>query len=157
MSDCVGCGYCCSKVTCEAGRRIYGPVKLCPALIWSEDDKRHYCSLAMKPGEIGERYRKELSIGAGCSSAMFNDWRENIQDRTGRAKNEIVNMDKFFKLFLYNLGKQWISKDVIYLTVHGTIQDMARIGTPKEVVNEIVKEINHILTENRSSYLDSFF
>lgn len=156
MADCVGCGYCCMKTICAAGERIYGPVKQCPSLIWDENAKRHYCELVMKPGEIGERYRKELFIGAGCSSSLFNDWRENIQDRTGKTKNEIIQLDKFFKLFLYNLSRQFVSKEVIYLTVHGTIRDMVKVGTPKEVVDEVVKEINHILTENRASYLDSF-
>jgi hypothetical protein len=34
-------------------------------------------------GQQGIDYREELAIGTACSSTLCNDWRENIQDRTG--------------------------------------------------------------------------
>ena len=156
MADCVGCGWCCTKAVCAAGLRIYGPVSVCPALIWDEEKQRHLCKIVMIDGDIGFRYKLELSIGAGCCASMFNSWRDNIQDRTNKPKNKIIEIDKYFKLFLYNLGKQWISGDVKALTIMGFISDLERQEVNSEEIKEIVKEVVHILKENRSSYLENF-
>lgn len=156
MADCVGCGWCCTKAVCAAGVRIYGPVTECPALIWDEEKQRHLCKIVMIEGDIGFRYRQELSIGAGCCASMFNSWRDNIQDRTNKPKNKIIEIDREFKIFLHNLGRQWISKDILALTMMGFVGDLTRLGKDEEEIIEIVKEINHILGEDRPSYLDSF-
>lgn len=124
VKDCVGCGFCCTKAVCAAGIRVHGPVTSCPSLIWDEEKHRHLCKLATLPGDLGFRYREELYIGAGCCCGLFNDWRNNIQDRTLKPKNKIIEIDRHFKLFLYNLGKQWISKDVLSLTLMGFIRDL---------------------------------
>jgi hypothetical protein len=59
-------------------------------------------------GQLGIDYREELAIGTACNSSMFNSWREDIQDRTGsiEKKYKIVEMDKYFKLFLHVMSKQ---------------------------------------------------
>lgn len=156
MADCVGCGFCCTKSVCAAGLRIHGPVTKCPSLIWDEEKGRHICKLVTIPGDIGLRYRKELYIGDGCCASMFNTWRDNLQDRTDSKKYEIVKMDKYFKLFLHSLGKQWISGDVINLTIGGFVGDLRRLNTSEEKIGELVKEIAHTITQNRASYLEEF-
>lgn len=72
--ECVGCGYCCLKVTCDVGyeyHRVSGKTYPCPSLRWS--GKRYVCDLA-------ERYKIPLSIGEGCSSSL-NTWRKDVKER----------------------------------------------------------------------------
>lgn len=77
-AQCVGCGYCCRQMQCYLSLEVYGTDTGCPGLIYDFEEKRYYCELCRKPGELGEKYRKALSIGAGCSSPLFNTDRENI-------------------------------------------------------------------------------
>lgn len=72
MSQCVGCGFCCIKTPCDVARRIYGPISECPKLRWNGE--RYVCELVELPGQLGEDYRKELHIGAGCCAGL-NSWR----------------------------------------------------------------------------------
>lgn len=73
--DCKGCGYCCLKGQCIYSVRKYGNQKRCPALIWNK--KRYMCGLVMDDPSL----RIGLAIGEGCSSTLFNEWRDNIQYR----------------------------------------------------------------------------
>jgi len=83
--SCIGCGYCCSVAICIPGQRAYNILKgLCPGLVWDEEANRHWCKLALLKGQQGIDYREELAIDIACSSTMFNDWRENVQDRTSK-------------------------------------------------------------------------
>jgi hypothetical protein len=76
ITPCVGCGYCCVQAMCVAGSKYLGTtIERCPYLIWIEDKYR--CRLVV------DRIvnPKELYIGDGCSSALFNDWRTEIKQR----------------------------------------------------------------------------
>jgi hypothetical protein len=72
--DCIGCGYCCTKVPCPIAYEHFGKKKLfdehkvytkCPALDWN--GKRHNCLLAAYFFDF-------LYIGKGCCSTL-NSWR----------------------------------------------------------------------------------
>jgi len=80
IKDCVGCGLCCVKTKCVAGARLYKSATICPALKWS--GSRHTCDLMELPGALGETYRAELYAGEGCCMGLFNDWRDDLRDRT---------------------------------------------------------------------------
>lgn len=156
MVDCVGCGFCCLKAPCIIAVRLYGPISKCPLLIWDKEKKRHLCKLCILPGELGERYRKELYIGEGCCCSLCNDWRDNIQDRTGSEKNKFIELDKYFKIFLHCISKQWISGDTVELTLYAMKDSLERSNVSKEESEEICKEIRHIFKQNKASYLEGF-
>lgn len=78
---CVGCGYCCMKVACGVAHNYFtfsfdtwGKGLRCPALYW--DGKRYGCIMAM----VSARVRRELHIGAGCTSSL-NSWRGDVRKR----------------------------------------------------------------------------
>jgi hypothetical protein len=73
---CVGCGYCCMKAQCGLSFVKYGYQKVCPALQW--DGRRHVCVWA-------KEHARDLAIGGGCCSSLFNSWRDDIRDRRGEA------------------------------------------------------------------------
>jgi hypothetical protein len=82
---CIGCGYCCSKVTCLFGAEVYGAQSPCPGLVWDEEAGRHFCKLLLEStGWPHEFLGEGLAIGAGCSSALFNTWRKDLQCRVSR-------------------------------------------------------------------------
>lgn len=157
MADCVGCGYCCSKVICSVGVRAYNALKSpCPGLIWDQEANRHWCKLARMSGQQGIDYRAELFINTGCSSSLFNDWREDIHDRTFNKVYKQVKMDKYFKLFIYALSKQWMSGDVLALTIGHWIMKLREEGVDESIIEGLVGEIQYIFGENRASYLKDF-
>jgi len=60
--QCVGCGFCCTKVICRIGSMFYGHyTNPCPAL--TRDDDRYVCSLYLSDPA---RYESVLEIGGGC-------------------------------------------------------------------------------------------
>ena len=74
---CVGCGYCCIKRTCVMGIR-YNPKnaqRRCSFLKWDGDKYR--CRLVKTMSHL----KKEIYIGEGCPSTLFNEWRHNVQER----------------------------------------------------------------------------
>lgn len=77
---CVGCGYCCKKAPCFLSQRTFGDQKAgeCPALRYH--DGRYWCGL-VEDGD--ETVKRELAIGAGCSSALFNTVRDDQIRRQG--------------------------------------------------------------------------
>ena len=44
---------------------------------WDESKRRYFCERCLKPGKLGEMYREELYVGAGCCCGL-NSWRQNI-------------------------------------------------------------------------------
>ena len=75
-NNCVGCGYCCSKVVCIIGYQKFGGHPPCPAL--REHDGRFWCGLVEDAkGMEKEDLIAELAIGAGCSSSMLNTVRDS--------------------------------------------------------------------------------
>lgn len=157
--SCIGCGYCCSVRLCDAGQRAYNAtIPPCPGLIWDEEAHRHWCKLAKLPGDLGFRYREELAIGTACSSSLFNDWRENVKDRTGAVekKYKMVKLDKYFKVFLHAVSKQWMSGDLKNLIVMMWSRELIEAGVDPVTVEAMVREVHHIFKEGQPSYLKDF-
>lgn len=149
---CVGCGFCCSKAPCVASVRLYPGVKICPQLIWAEEDNRYICGLMTIPGLVGQSYRKELYANEGCCTNL-NSWRHDVKDRKIQNKN-LLTIDKLFQIFLRCLGEQFIIKDVIELTLmkfeHMLKKDSI---TDSENITELVRSY---MDSNRPSYLKEF-
>lgn len=79
IKECIGCGYCCWKVTCEFGKSRGAQYRPCSFLVF--ENGRHWCGLVLKGGETGKRAAKCIGIGVGCCSNL-NSWRmEPIKDR----------------------------------------------------------------------------
>ena len=116
MSDCVGCGFCCSKSICIAGLTYHKisdqtQYDICPSLKWVDSENRHMCDLiySMPPGTLKDDYMRELAIGAGCCMGL-NDWRGKVKDRTQYNQTKYHNplpvlMQKFINIIpLYPLA-----------------------------------------------------
>lgn len=78
---CVGCGYCCNKVTCPPGRWLapesHSENDKCYFL--EKDGLVHRCGLiTQSSGTLRKALEWHLAIGAGCSSSMFNNYRDEI-------------------------------------------------------------------------------
>lgn len=85
VEPCLGCGYCCSKATCPLGAQVYGVKFPCSGLVWNKAKGRHLCKLLLESkGQLRKFIAEGLAIGAGCSSSLFNTWREDLRNRTGR-------------------------------------------------------------------------
>ena len=78
IKPCIGCGYCCSMPCSMAHFKGMVVDNKCTALYWNELDERHWCGLVEGDPSLGFH----IAIGAGCSSTMFNTWREELKDRT---------------------------------------------------------------------------
>lgn len=156
---CMGCGYCCVTAQCAVSVRTHGtrPGKVCPELLW--ENGRHYCRLMRLPGKMGEAYRKELAANTGCCSSL-NSWRKiPFEDRTQSARDKLqtslVNpLDPIFKTFLRALGRQWISSDLLALTLHAFVHDLKEQGiTDADTVSNIA---NQVLQEFRAKHITNF-
>lgn len=75
---CVGCGYCCKKAACVLGTFHHGaPHAPCRSLVFR--DGRYWCGLVLEADEVrAEFIKKEMYMGAGCSSTLFNTDREEM-------------------------------------------------------------------------------
>lgn len=156
FAECIGCGFCCLKVPCEAAQRVYGAgIKLCPALQW--DGERHRCALMDLPGDLGLNFRKELHAGAGCCSNL-NTWRkEPLQDRRPQPKSGFVSeIDPIFQTFLHCLGKEWISGDVLMLALSAFKGMLVREGRSEEEAQRLTNQIRYYLRGERTRSLDDF-
>jgi hypothetical protein len=111
--ECIGCGFCCYKAKCVAGQRLYSSATICPLLLWN--GQRYVCDLMSIPGNVGFAYRKELYAGEGCCMNL-NTWRQNIKERNEISQKKVkLLIAKEFQIFLYCLGREWLSKDVFIL------------------------------------------
>jgi len=160
-AECVGCGYCCMKAPCAASSRLYPGVTHCPQLVWSDDLSRYLCKLALLPGEVGERYRKELAINAGCSSSLFNTWREDVHKRSVTEASPYDHVSNpippDFQLFLGILANQWVSGDLLYLTALQLQERLEKdLHYTKEEAAEYIVHVLKIFNENRKSYVKDF-
>lgn len=62
---------------------MYGAQSPCPGLVWDEDKGRHFCKLLLEStGRLWEFIGEGLAIGEGCSSPLFNTWRQELRCRT---------------------------------------------------------------------------
>jgi hypothetical protein len=152
-SDCIGCGYCCSVATCGLGLKAYGVhTTLCPGLVWDKESNRHWCKLAQMKGQLGVDYRSELYIGSGCSSTLFNEWREDIRDRTVKEVVKEVRLDKYFALFVHALSKQWMGGDLKSLIVMMWEHQLREAEVDEDTIDGLIKEVYYILTQGMPSY-----
>jgi hypothetical protein len=154
IKDCVGCGFCCTQAVCSAGQRVYPGAKYCPALKWN--GKRHICNLMNLPGILGETYRVELYANEGCCSNL-NSWRrEPLQDRTKKIEIQQETIPELFQIFLHCLGKEWISPDVLYLTISAFLRELEKKGYSDKKRENIGQLIVHYLKGNESSFKKGF-
>jgi len=160
-TPCVGCGYCCVKVTCTAGIEKFGVNKKpCQGLIWNDKDGRHWCKLGIGNDQAAHFYRNYLHMGAGCSSTLFNDWRTNIRDRTksvSQPTSVISPIPPIMQVFLKCLAKQFVSPDVLYNTLVDFKREMSRTEIGEEKYEQIELEIKRCFDQNRQSFMKEFF
>ena len=101
VAPCVGCGYCCKKAVCYIGviSGMEGPP--CSGLVWKDD--RYWCQLALEatelksqlvedPDEWEANIERDLAIGAGCSSSLFNTDRNNMLRRKAKEEKDYVHV-----------------------------------------------------------------
>lgn len=155
VKSCVGCGFCCIKTPCDVARRIYGNVKECPDLIWNGD--RYICRLMTLSGELGIKYRSELYAGEGCCCGL-NSWRNDVKPRRDRDFPQPVKykLDVPFAAFLRALSREFISRDVIYLSVMRMKNELEERGFHGDEIEAILKEFMYHFNENRSSQINEF-
>lgn len=155
IKSCVGCGYCCIKTPCDVSRRLYGGgIRECPQLQWIDEDSRYSCGLMTLGGEIGRSYRKKLYAGEGCCASL-NSWRRDVQRRTG-VSHEHAPLPKLMQKFVGCLARQFVSGDVITLTVLSFIKSLEDDGYSEEEISFIQNNITRIFKENRSSFSEEF-
>jgi len=115
--------------------RLYGNgTTKCPALVYH--DERWWCGIIEGLREpLLAGYKREMSIGAGCSSTMFNGDREKIPapEECGwpvQETPEQVDWRKVFVELCRAIGSEWISGDSLYLIArkleHAVSRDVAR-------------------------------
>jgi hypothetical protein len=80
IAGCIGCGYCCAKGPCDVTCRheVWHLETGCEALVW--DGTRHWCKFVLDDPKL---YTEHLAIGCGCSSSLFNGYREKLRNLVG--------------------------------------------------------------------------
>lgn len=160
IKKCVGCGYCCIKSKCVAAGRLYPSSKICPQLIWSSENNRHYCGLMLIGGLVGSAYKKELYAGTGCSSSLFNSWREDVKNRTQDRINSleyVSPINQEFQIFLHCLGSQLISSDLLKLTTFRFVCELQELGYyDKPEAEKVGKIILSYLEDNKQTLFKDF-
>ena len=66
-NQCVGCGFCCLRAPCVHSSLKFGRQDRCPALKWDDEKSRYFCT---------EYQELDWLMNTGCSSPLFNDWRD---------------------------------------------------------------------------------
>jgi len=97
--ECIGCGYCCRRAPCGASGAEWTE-RGCSLLVWDERNRRWLCGKIMgTKGEERQRLKKQLAIGAGCTSVL-NTYRKLRHVPT---PEELDNEDEL----LERLNKDW--------------------------------------------------
>ncbi len=161
VKKCVGCGYCCLQAKCVAADRLYPCSKICPQLIWSEEDNRYYCGMMLVGGLVGAAYKKELAAGTGCSSALFNSWRNNIKNRIPDkidSPDYTSPINREFQIFLRCLGSEpFISSDTFKLATTSFVRELQKLGYyDKPEAEKVGKIILSYIENNRRSLFKDF-
>jgi hypothetical protein len=72
---CVGCGFCCKQAPCHLGEGV-------PCRFLAEDEEqegRYRCKKVLEAGgDLRILLERELAIGQGCCSPLFNSDRETL-------------------------------------------------------------------------------
>jgi len=157
VKKCVGCGFCCMQAPCAASVRLYPGAKICPQLIWDEALERYLCGLMQLPGSVGLAYKQELYAGAGCCSNL-NSWRRNVKNRHPvDKKDKLLTIDPMFQLFLNCLGREWISSDVLVLTVSAFMLKLVNhMDMTEDEAQRYGELVTHYMKDNTPSYLKEF-
>lgn len=152
MADCLGCGFCCRQGPCGIAARTgtwRKPEKGgCRSLKW--DGEKWRC-VALK---VNPQYYRELAVGAGCSSSLFNTDREKIPtpeviaERYKTVKVE-VDWKKAFRALSRAMGRQMTSSDRIILTAHAMKKDL-----PEEEFPVVAEEFTHNAFQNRNKFTE---
>lgn len=154
---CVGCGFCCIRVRCDASLRVYpGNSPECPALTWNGE--RYVCDLVdakKMTGSLVAKYKAELFIDEGCCCNL-NSWRREIVPRRDKDRPDAKSfaLDPIFQVFLRSLGRQLMSGDVFTLTVLNVAKELEQRGYKN--VPEICDRIITGIRENRDRFTESF-
>lgn len=161
IQKCIGCGYCCMEAPCSAAVRLYGNSYPCPALTWSELEQRHYCNLCQLPRAVGEAFREELCINAGCCSNL-NSWRrEPLQNRTLIKKVTSLSIqsdiDKYFQIFLSCCGTPFLlTEDTLFLLLNHFKYKLNQQGMPSDKIQNLMDQIIYYIYENKDNQFRSF-
>ena len=154
-AECVGCGYCCMKATCDASRRLYAGATICPQLFWVMD--RYECGLMKIAGLVGEGYREELAAGAGCCSSL-NSWRIDVKPRmVFDARSGTPNIDPEFQVFLKCWASEFVSSDKVQLVLakmQRALMEQKNYG--EEEAELTIHIIMHHIESNRHSFMKEF-
>jgi len=159
VSECIGCGFCCTKTLCDVARRVYSTIYTpCPALVWTGE--RHVCKLMTLPSRLGETYRQELYAGEGCCSGL-NSWRrEPLIDRTSVSNAPVSThsnpIPEMLQIFISSLAKEFMSSDKITLILRRFATDMSSRGYSEEAVEVIVTRCVELFNNQRSSFMSKF-
>ena len=148
---CVGCGFCCRQAQCAAAVRVYGSQGkgTCPGLKWDSQNKRYWCALCQAPHRLGEAYRKELAIGTGCCSPLFNEDRKNIPPpQTSQLDEMTYTIPKEAQILITAFAQEWISSDTIWLALRRAEQ---MLGDER-----FFKACMHLAMQQRASHIENF-
>ena len=140
---CVGCSACCRKAPCGVAQRVHGPVKKCPSLKYR--DGRYICALCELPGELGERYREELYVGAGCCMSLFNQDRDNIPPPEPEMIGKKLHPQ--CRTLLRALGHGWLSGDALWLAINDASRELGK---------DWAQEALDALREERPIHIEEF-
>lgn len=147
VKECVGCGFCCRKAPCWVAVRIWGKgLEKCPALKWDEQEKRYWCDLCKKPGQMGSDYRRELEAGEGCCCGLNTD-RQNIPPP--EPKMEMYQLQPETAILLRCIAHQFCSPEVLHLALIEAERHY-KLGP------EFKKAALAILKENTPSFMEGF-
>lgn len=154
MAECVGCGFCCIKTPCHVAMRLYPGVKHCPQLQW--EGSRYICGLMTLQGDLGADYRKQLYAGDGCCCSL-NTWRRDVKQREIQLNRTSVNpIPEIMQIFLKCLSSNFMSGDLISLTIHHMASILDKKGYAEDEIENICKGIQHCFTQNRHSFMKDF-
>ena len=154
---CIGCGFCCTKTMCGAGLRVHGiNIVPCPSLEWNGD--RHVCKLMTTPGDLGDRYKKELYAGEGCCANLNSWYYEPLIDRTKIKKDiPLTNpIPSMMQMFISVLAKEFMSSDAIFLVVNGFKGQLIKNGYSKEGAEYIGTRCMELFNNQKSRYMKDF-
>lgn len=155
VSDCVGCGFCCIEAKCMASLRLGGLGNhRCNYLEWSPFRNRYICRLMELEGELGRIYRKELHAGAGCCSNL-NSWRKDVKNRD-KPEGKTTEIDPDFQVFLHCIGREFLSKDVVYLALMNFKKTLLDSGRSESEVLNVTTLVAHYIGGEKSSFMESF-
>lgn len=158
--SCVGCGWCCIVNPCAAALRLNPHIKKCPHLLWKKEEKKYRCDLMEIDGPFGPhatQYKKDLNAGTGCSSTLFNDWREDVKERDLIDRNSDWNpIDPVLQTFIKCLSNNFITNDTILLTLSQMKADLKNKTYTDREIEHISKSIIHMFKQNKNSYMEEF-